>query len=119
MKEVSYKGSYADLLSYLETIPKLKVSEIVTAAECWIGFSADLLKETYGDLICSSTDKFIRVGPSEESFLEFTISTSASGQSGVPSSGGVKKIGKVKVSGTYDELKDYVLCVPKDSISVK
>lgn len=119
VKEVSYKGSYADLLSYLETIPKLKVSEIVTAAECWIGFSADLLKETYGDLICSSTDKFIRVGPSEESFLEFTISTSASGQSGVPSSGGVKKIGKVKVSGTYDELKDYVLCVPKDSISVK
>lgn len=119
VKEVSYKGSYADLLYYLETIPKLKISEIVMAAECWIGFSADLLKETYGDLICSSTDKFIRVGPSEESFVEFTISIPASGQSGVSSSGGVKKVRKVKISGTYDELKDYVLCVPKDSVSVK
>lgn len=119
VKEVSYKGSYADILSYLDTIPKLKVSEIVTAAECWIGFSADLLKETYGDLICSSTDKFIRAGPSDESFVEFTISIPASGQSGVSSSGGVKKVRKVKISGTYDELKDYVLCVPKDSVSVK
>ena len=119
VKEFSYKGLYADILSYLDTIPKLKVSEIVTAAECWIGFSADLLKETYGDLICSSTDKFIRVGPSDESFVEFTISIPASGQSGVSSSGGVKKVRKVKVLGTYDELKDYVLCVPKDSVSVK
>ena len=119
VKEVSYKGSYADILSYLDTIPKLKVSEIVTAAECWIGFSADLLKETYGDLIYSSTDKFIRAGPSDESFVEFTISIPASGQPGVSSSGGVKKVRKVKISGTYDELKDYVLCVPKDSVSVK
>lgn len=119
VKDVSCKGSYADILSYLDTIPKLKVSEIVTAAECWIGLLADLLKETYGDLICSSTDKFIRAGPSDESFVEFTISAPASGQSGIPSSSGVKKVRKVKVSGTYDELKDYVLCVPKDSISVK
>ncbi|HAZ97165.1 hypothetical protein [uncultured Treponema sp.] len=119
VKGVAYKGSYADILSYLDTIPKLKVSEIVMAAECWIGFPVDLLKETYGDLIYSSTEKFIRVGPSDESFIEFTTSIPASGQSGVPSSSGVKKIRKVKISGTYDELKDYVLCVPKDSVSIK
>lgn len=119
VKGVAYKGSYADILSYLDTIPKLKVSEIVMAAECWIGFPVDLLKETYGDLICSSTEKFIRVGPSDKSFIEFTTSIPASGQSGVPSSSGVKKIRKVKISGTYDELKDYVLCVPEDSVSVK
>ena len=122
-----YSGSYKHICMWLDTIPKLKNSEIQTAAECWLGYSPDLLKESFDSLVYSSTDKLIRVGPSENNCIEYTVAaytqaapTNSTGTKVTVSSPGAKLyIKKVEVNGTYAVLKDYLVPLPKDSIPVK
>lgn len=121
VKSYSYDGLYSDILLYLENLPSMKESELQTAANMWLGFSPDLLKNTFGTLICKSTDKIIYAGASESVCVEFSIKLYSQPDGTTSASTSEKKyyISKAIVKGSYDELKDYLVPVPKDSVQVK
>ena len=114
VRKNSYGGSYADIQTYLDSVEEFKNSELEIAANAWLGFSSDLLKETFGNLVLKTSDKSIFVGPSESTFIEFDIASYSPS-----SSAGKPYIKKTCVKGSYEELKDYLIKVPAGSIPVR
>lgn len=134
VKGYAYDGSYPDLLKFLAKSPRFNNSEIKAAANAWLGFSSDLLLETFGSLILKSNDKLIVAGPSESVCIEFTIATYSPMENSSTTSDSSENsptnistsstktqryIKKVKIQGTYEELKDYLVKVPDESMPVK
>lgn len=111
----SYDGSYADILTFFDNIPKYKDSEIQIASNAWLGFSPELLNDTFGSMVLKNTDKLIVVGPSEDVCIEFLVVSYTS----TNSSETKRYIKKANVKGTYKELKDYIVKVPAESVPVK
>lgn len=119
VKGYSYEGSYADILTFLDKKSKYKNPDIQIASNAWIGFSPDLLKETFDSFVVSSTDKVIIVGPSESVCVEFTVATYSASGANATSTEEKRYVKKAKVKGTYAELKDYIVKVPDGSVQVK
>lgn len=117
VKDFYYKGSYTDIYDWLESISRLKDCEIKNMAEAWLGYSPDLLRETFSSLICKCSDKSICAGPSESVCIEFVpASYSMSASKDKNSKAYIKK---VNVKGSWEKLKDYVVSVPEGSKPVK
>lgn len=117
--DFSYDGIYSDLTKYLEGISSFKNAELQMACEAWLGFSPDLLRETFGSLVLDVSDKNIRVGHTTSAFIDFNIATVESGQPGTSSGPAKRYIKKVFINGSYDDLKNCILKVPTDSIQIK
>lgn len=119
IKGFSYQGSYSEIASILNSIPKLKVWEIKAAANNWIGVSPETIKEVFSKSLLPSYEKAIFVGHSlSNASVEFRI---ASLDSSAPQTGGSPKryVKSVEVRGTYDALKDCFVCVPMDTVFIK
>lgn len=112
IKKFSYQGSYSDIISFLNSNPKLKIWEIKSAASNWIGVSPETIKEAFGKSVLQSSEKSILVGPSQSAFVEFKISSLYNDTS-------PQYVKSVEVKGSYDELKDYIVTVPKDTVFVE
>ena len=116
----SYSGPYTKVCSIIPKLAHLELTKIQSAAECWLGYSPDLLKETLPkNFIFSSTDKVIKVGPSASECIEFNVGTSSETTPSGATAPSKSYIKSVKVTGTYKVLKDYLYPLPESSESVK
>lgn len=120
VKGYSYKGSYQDIMKFLEKNQRINTVELQNAVNSWLGFSPELLEDTFDTLVLDSTDKVISVGPSESACIEFTIGIWEPLNSDPTNKQEPKPyIKKAELKGSYTALKDYVVRVPDDSVQIK